>query len=106
MIQIQDNRIKNPNWQEVTSWLNNLQAQLRIWTRYDREQIHQVAGAGLRPGTTGLRVQRPDHWAMQPPKLFLIKSAYHFIVAVGVIRHPVSKEDAECPGGQNFFLNF
>ena len=73
---------------------------------YDQEQIQQVARAGLQPGTAELRVQRHDHSAMQPPKLFLIKSAYHFTVAVGVIRHPVSKEDAECPGGQNFFLTF
>ena len=38
-----------------------LQAWPRISTRDDREQIQQVARAGLEPGTAGLRVRSPDH---------------------------------------------
>ena len=36
-------------------------------TQDDPEQIQQVAREGLKPGTTGLRVQRADHSAMLPP---------------------------------------
>ena len=35
--------------------------------RDDREQIQQVARAGLEPGTAGLRVRRADHLATVPP---------------------------------------
>ena len=40
-----------------------LQAWRRIRTREDREQILQVARAGLEPGTAGLRVRCADHSA-------------------------------------------
>ena len=56
IIQIQHNRIKNPTWQEATSWLFTSVAE--EWTQDDREQIQQVARAGLEPGTAGLRVPR------------------------------------------------
>ena len=38
---MQHNRIKNPNWQEATSWLFTSLAE--DWTRDDRAQIQQVA---------------------------------------------------------------
>ena len=38
----------------------------RIWTRDDREQIQQVARAGLETGTAWLRVLRADHSATLP----------------------------------------
>ena len=44
-----------------------LQSWSRIWTRDYREQIQQVARAGLEPGTAGLRVRRADHSATLPP---------------------------------------
>ena len=40
-----------------------LQVWPRIWTQDDREQIQQVARAGLEPGNTGLWVQHADHSA-------------------------------------------
>ena len=44
-----------------------LKAWPRIWTRDDREQVQQVARAGLEPGTAGLQVRRADHLATLPP---------------------------------------
>ena len=44
-----------------------LQAWLRIWTWDDREQIQQVAKAGLEQGTTGLQVWRADLSTTLPP---------------------------------------
>ena len=74
MIQIQHNRIKNPNWH----WGGNQLAiykllQPKNWTRHDREQIQQVARAGLEPWTAGFRVQPANHSATLPPltSLFL-----------------------------------
>ena len=43
-----------------------LQAWLRIWTRDDRDQIQQMARAGLELGTAGLRVWRADNSATLP----------------------------------------
>ena len=48
-----------------------LQACLKIWTRDDREHIQQVARAGLKHGTAGLRVQRGDLSATLPPYIVL-----------------------------------
>ena len=55
MIQIEHNRITNPNGREAAP-VGYLQAWPRIWTRDDREQIQQVARPGIKPGTAGLRV--------------------------------------------------
>ena len=44
-----------------------LQARPKIWTLDGREQIQQVARAGLEPETAGLRVRRADHLATLPP---------------------------------------
>ena len=44
-----------------------LRAWLTICTRDDREQLHQVTRAALKPGTAGLRVQHADHSATLPP---------------------------------------
>ena len=41
-----------------------------IWTRDDREQTLQVAGAGLEPGTAGLRVRRAHHLTHHPAMLW------------------------------------
>ena len=71
-MQIEHNRIqKNPNWLEAAP-VGYLQAWPRIWTRDDREQIQQVARAGLEPGTAGLRVRRADNSATLPPKEFVV----------------------------------
>ena len=71
-MQIEHNRIqKNPTWQEAAT-VGYSQAWPRIWTRDDREQIQQVARAGLEPGTAGLRVRRADHSATLPPKEFVV----------------------------------
>ena len=55
IIQIQYNRVKNPNWQKATSWLctsvvENLDSD-------NRGQIQQIARAGLEPETAGLWVR-------------------------------------------------
>ena len=52
-----------------------LQAWPRILTRDDREQIQQVARAGLEPWTAGLRVRRADHSATLPPYFFSLNNA-------------------------------
>ena len=60
--------IKNPNWQEATSWLFT-----SVDEDLSREQIQQVARAGLEPGTAGLLVQRADHSATLPPQIGVVK---------------------------------
>ena len=44
IIQIQHNRIKNPNWQEATCWL--FISVVKHLNSGNREKIQQVAGAG------------------------------------------------------------
>ena len=71
-MQIEYNRIqKNCNWQEAAP-VGYLQAWPRIWTQDDREQIKQVARAGIEPGTAGLRVRHADNSATLPPKEFVV----------------------------------
>ena len=71
-MQIEHNRIqKNPNWLEAAP-VSYLQARSRIWTQDDREQIRQVARAGIEPGTAGSRVRRADNSATLPPKEFVV----------------------------------
>ena len=71
-MQIEHNRIqKNCNWQEAAP-VGYLQAWPRIWTQDDREQIKQVARAGIEPGTAGLRVRHADNSATLPPKEFVV----------------------------------
>ena len=64
-----------------------LQAWPRIWTRDDREQIQQVARAGLERGTTGLRVPRADHSATLPPYFFSSNNAK--LVVFAQIKHAI-----------------
>ena len=64
-----------------------LQAWPRIWTRDDREQIQQVARAGLEPGTAGLRVQPTDHSATLPPYFFSSNNAK--LVVFAQIKHAI-----------------
>ena len=56
--------IKNPNWQEATIWLFTSVAE--DLNSGDREQIQQMAGAGLESRTAGCRVRRADHSATLP----------------------------------------
>ena len=58
IIQIEHNRIKNPNWQEVTSCLFTSVAE-DFNSYYNREQIQQVARAGLET--------RPPDWESDAP---------------------------------------
>ena len=55
IIQIQHNRIKNPNWQKATSWLFTITnvAEDFISGR-SRKQIEHVTRAVLEPGIAGL----------------------------------------------------
>ena len=71
IIQIEHNRIKNPNWQEVTSWLFTSVAK-DFNSYYNREQIQQVARAGLEPGTARLGVRRANHSATLPHLVWLM----------------------------------
>ena len=66
IIQIENNMIKNPNWQEAD--------QLAIYKRgrivelgATKKQLQLAVRAGLEPGTTGFRVRRPNHSTMLPP---------------------------------------
>ena len=74
MIQTQQNRIKTLTGRRQP--VGHLQAWPRIRTRDDREQIQQVARAGLEPGTAGLRVRRADHSARLPPNLLKSCNGY------------------------------
>ena len=47
IIQIELNRVKNPNWPSEANQLAILQACSRIWTRDYREQIQLAVRAGL-----------------------------------------------------------
>ena len=60
IIQIELNRVKNPNWPEANQ-LAILQAWTRIWTRDYREQIQLAVRAGLELGASELQVQRSKH---------------------------------------------
>ena len=57
---MQHNRIKNPKWQEATSWLFTSVAE-------DPARAGLVARAGLEPRAAGLRVRRADHSATLSP---------------------------------------
>ena len=68
IIQIELNRVKNPNWPEANQ-LAILQAWTRIWTRDYREQIQLAVRAGLELGASELQVQRSKHSATLPLKV-------------------------------------
>ena len=53
IIQIELNRVENPNWSEANQDY--------------REQIQQVASAGLELGTSELKVQRSNRSSTLPP---------------------------------------
>ena len=55
IIQIELNRVKNPNCPEA----GYLQAWPRIWTQYYHEQIQLVVRAGLELRASELQVQAP-----------------------------------------------
>ena len=66
IIQIENNMVKNPNWQEAD--------QLAIYKRVrgvelgaTEKQLQLAVRAGLEPGTTGFQVRRPIHSATLPP---------------------------------------
>ena len=62
IIQIELNRVKNPNWPA-----GYLQAWLRIWTRYYREQIQLVVRVELELRASALQVQLSNLSATLPP---------------------------------------
>ena len=62
IIQIELNRVKNPNWPA-----GYLQAWLRIWTWDYREQIQLVARAGLELRASALQVHLFNHPSTLPP---------------------------------------
>ena len=64
---MEHNRIKTLTPTSGRQPVGYLQAWPRTWTRDDREQIQQVARAGLEPGTAELGVWRSDHSATLPP---------------------------------------
>ena len=59
VIQIQCNRVKNPNWPEAKQ-AGYLQAWSRIWTQDYHEQIQLAVREGLELGTSKLQVQRSN----------------------------------------------
>ena len=71
IIQIENNMVKNPNWQEAD--------QLAIYKRVrgvelgaTEKQLQLVVRAGLKPGTTGFQVRRPNHSTTLPPTFLLL----------------------------------
>ena len=61
------NKIKNPNWQEASSWLFTLVAEDLNSGHTEYKSSKWPARAGLEPGTAGLQVRRTDHLAMLSP---------------------------------------
>ena len=66
IIQIENNMVKNPNWQEAD--------QLAIYKRSrgvelgaTEKQLQLVVRTGLELGTTGFQVRRPNHSTTLPP---------------------------------------
>ena len=66
IIQIENNMVKNPNWQEAD--------QLAIYKRRrgvelgaTEKQLQLAVRAGLEPGTSGFQVRRPNHSTTLPP---------------------------------------
>ena len=66
IIQIELNRVKNPNWSGGKP-AGYLQAWPRIWTWDYREQIQLAVRAGLELGAYELKVQRSNRSATLPP---------------------------------------
>ena len=61
------NKIKNPNWQEASSWLFTLVAEDLNSGHTEYKSSKWPARAGLEPGTAGLQVRRTDHLATLSP---------------------------------------
>ena len=66
IIQIELNRVKNPNWLEANQ-LAILQVWPRICTRDYQEQIHLAVRARLQLGASELHVQRSNQSVTLPP---------------------------------------
>ena len=73
---MQHKRIKNPNWQEATSWLfTSVAEDLNSELLWKNPAIGQSVGTRTR-GTAGLRVQRADHSATLPPPSFKFRHSW------------------------------
>ena len=55
------NSLKTPTGRRQTSWLFTKRAGVEFGATEDKSI--QWQGGGLEPGTSGLQVQRPNHWA-------------------------------------------
>ena len=62
IIQIKDNMIQNPNWQEANQ-LAIYKHGRGVELRTTKKQIQQVIRAGLKLGASMLRFQHADHFA-------------------------------------------
>ena len=78
IIQIELNRVKNPNWREANQ-LAIYKHGRGIWTRDYREQIQLAVRAGLELGASELQVRRSNDSAMLPPIVILIAIIYLYI---------------------------
>ena len=77
IIQIENNMVKNPNWQEAD--------QMTIYKRRrgvelgaTEKQLQLAVRAGLEPGTSGFQVWRPNHSTTLPP-LFRFTTSNRFV---------------------------
>ena len=84
-IQIQHNRIKNPNWQEAISWLF-ISVAGDLNSGRPRDQMEQVPRAGLEPGTAGLRVRRTYYSSATLPLLMFMSPIFRLKTAPGNCR--------------------
>ena len=66
-LRLERNKIKNPNWQEASSWLFTLVAEDLNSGHTEYKSSKWPARAGLEPGTAGLQVRRTDHLATLSP---------------------------------------
>ena len=59
IISNENNMIKNPNWKEADQLA--IYKARRIWIRATEDKSIKRQGRGIKPGTSGLEVQRPNH---------------------------------------------
>ena len=67
------NSLKTPTGRRQTSWLFTKHAGVEFGATEDKSI--QWQGGGLEPGTSGLQVQRPNHYATLASSISLNKNA-------------------------------
>ena len=87
------NSLKTPTGRRQTSWLYTKRAGVEFGATEDKSI--QWQGGGLEPGTSGLQVQRPNHWAtLASTKVIGYTLGYTLIVTAFLVY--CEQETVEC----------